>query len=521
MNLCFIYSRYSTCMAFEEKVALSGCIVLVKCKAYGVEIYTNVHGAFPITKEMKNRVKLKKDEKPLSVLMVGIDSMSRLNLRRVMPKTTEFLERNKWLNLKGYNKVADNTFPNLMAIFTGKNDSYSYETCYPRTVGNLDKCNILWYKFREMGFITSYAEDEESLNTFNNDKKGFKKPPTDFYFRPYTIAAEQIGVKVVHRMTYCSGPESSSERILKLSKDFAVATLDYPSFGLFWVNTFSHDNINFASGMDAKVSEFLEDIKKSGTLENTILIFFSDHGFRFGDVRFTHTGWLEERLPFIYVWFPKWFRKQFSQEYNNFKINTERLTTPYDLYMTLQHIIKLAGHENYEIAASSACSKCYSLFYEVDINRSCSDAGIEHHWCTCNGHSYISPTEPIVISATYFALGEIKKLMGSFGSESEKCATLELNRIRASGISEVNHAESDTRYMLIMFETSPMAVFEATVSFRMNGTTPSFQLNGKINRLDYYGHNKCVTDSVLKKYCNCYGLKVFLHGAFCHIFICE
>lgn len=496
--------------------------MFVKCKAYGIEIYKNVHGAFRITEEMKRRVELKKNKKPLSILMVGIDSMSRLNLKRVMPKTSEFLERNQWLNLKGYNKIADNTFPNLMAVLTGKNDSYSYETCYPLSVGNLDKCDMLWYRFRKMGFITGFAEDDKYLNTFNYLKKGFIKPPTDFYFRPYTIAAEQLSVQINHRMIYCSGPETSGERILKLARDFAVATLGYPSFGLFWMNTFSHDNINFASSVDNKVTDFLEDIKNSDILENSIMIFFSDHGFRFGEVRFTHTGWLEERLPFIYVWFPKWFKTQFSKEFNNFKVNTERLTTPYDLFMTLQHLIVLAGHKDYEIVPSSACPKCKSLFHQVDYRRSCEDAGIEQHWCTCNGHSYISPSEPIVVSATYFALDNINSLIKSFGSESEKCAALALNKIRASGISEVISAEEDNRrYLLLILETTPMAVFEATVSFVMNGTSPVFNLHGKISRLDYFGHNKCVTDSILEKYCSCHGLGAFLHGAFCHIFICE
>lgn len=47
-----------------------------------------------------------KDEKrPLSVLMMSIDSISRLNLIRAMPMTAQHLYDTGWFELQGYNKV--------------------------------------------------------------------------------------------------------------------------------------------------------------------------------------------------------------------------------------------------------------------------------------------------------------------------------------------------------------------------------------------------------------------------------
>jgi len=40
-----------------------------------------------------------------SVLMFGIDSLSRINLRRTMPKVYRFLTKAGWFELQGYNKV--------------------------------------------------------------------------------------------------------------------------------------------------------------------------------------------------------------------------------------------------------------------------------------------------------------------------------------------------------------------------------------------------------------------------------
>ena len=41
-----------------------------------------------------------------SVQLIGIDSMSRMNIRRVMPKTFDFITENNWFELQGYMKVS-------------------------------------------------------------------------------------------------------------------------------------------------------------------------------------------------------------------------------------------------------------------------------------------------------------------------------------------------------------------------------------------------------------------------------
>ena len=40
-----------------------------------------------------------------NVILIGIDTMSRMNFRRTMPKTFELLQDKKWFELQGYNKV--------------------------------------------------------------------------------------------------------------------------------------------------------------------------------------------------------------------------------------------------------------------------------------------------------------------------------------------------------------------------------------------------------------------------------
>lgn len=48
-------------------------------------------------------------------------------------------------------------------------------------------------------------------------------------------------------------------------------------------------------------------------LKNTVVIYFSDHGARKGDILSTYIGKLEERLPAMFISFPSWFRTRYPQ----------------------------------------------------------------------------------------------------------------------------------------------------------------------------------------------------------------
>lgn len=490
------------CKPFKNNITLLEDTVKVTCKLYSREIYSNVHEAITIKDGFRN---VKNDSKrPPSILFIGIDSISRLNLIRAMPKTYSYLTNNSedWTNLLGYNKIDDNTFPNLMAIFTGYNNSEAYSSCNPKKIGQLDGCRFIWKEFIKNGYVTAYAEDDAPISTFNYRKKGFTKPPVHHYFRPYVLAAESLGTTSKEGLIYCSGPETSGERIMNLAKDFAVTYKDHPSFGFFWMNTFSHNYINGPSRMDEKVRSLLEHLTNNGVMENSIVIFLSDHGIRFGEIRYTFSGWLEERLPFIYFSFPKWFKQKFPTEVENFVQNSNRLTTPYDLHLTLQHILVLSGFKQ-EIPEIDTCPRCTSLFYPVEKNRSCESSAITPHWCTCGGYSMVDPKDRMISEAALYVLDEIQEIIRKRRG-AKKCAKFSIKRILTSYVSEKFSYKNDT-YLLLVIQMKPHAVFESTVNFKLDAKNQSvFSRESGISRLDSYGStSRCVGDEYLKEYCYC------------------
>ncbi|CAH1973514.1 unnamed protein product [Acanthoscelides obtectus] len=495
----------SSCQRFENNVTIHHDPIVVKCteKSSHKQVYENAHIAITISEDVQKKIdNFDNNTKPLSILFIGIDSISRLNLIRAMPKTYRFLRDNDWVPLMGYNKMDDNTFPNLMCILTGFNNSMSYNICDPFTVGKLDACPMVWYDYRKAGYITAYGEDEVTLNTFNYRKKGFKTPPTDYYFRPYVLATERLTKVMKDSMTYCTGPETAGQRIMNLAKDFAFTFKGYPNFGFFWMNSFSHNRLNTPTGMDAKVKNFLEELTNGGVTENSIVIFLSDHGMRFGDIRLTHTGWLEERLPYIYISFPSWFQGKYSNEYATFKNNSYKLTSPFDVHLTLKHILKLQD-KNYTITPSVSCPTCRSLFEEIPYHRSCEEAGITSHWCTCLGFAPVVLEKSLERAVVTFLLNEIHDTLRK-AKGTRPCAKFTLDRVLKISLSQKLPYQNDS-HLLVQIQTKPKAVFETTLSFTGDIHGQNFTLSGSISRLDSYNdHSKCVSDANLRKYCYCH-----------------
>lgn len=519
-------------MTFKEEVTLlpQSEFILVRCNikkkgSKGKEVYSNMHATIPmkpqvITKLISKQMQQKNDSEAkgkLSVLFIGLDSMSRLNFIRTMPKTASHLHRNGWFELRGYNKVADNTFPNLMAILTGLNLDQIKKTCWPTRDSELDTCPYIWREFSNQGYVTAFGEDITKMSTFNYMKTGFINPPTDYYLRPYILAAEnKLRLKMRDQLDICLGPISTTEHLLRYATDFASTFRHALYFAVLWINNLSHNNHNTPAAMDFRFFQFFSEMAEIGALNNTLVIFLSDHGMRFGKIRETLIGWLEERLPFIYIWIPQLFRQKYPKVVKNIVTNGHRLTSPYDVHLTLKDILSrnhetnMAEHnENARNASSNhgsaGCPKCVSLFEEVTYNRSCGDAGITPHWCTCNQYQTLSARGDTVQAAANFVLSEIQVRLQKAVNRTQqfkKCADLRLNRL--VDVRGTVHNESKHKDYVVLIETAPgSAVFEATVR-QLTKNDHKFQILGTVSRINaYWSQSACTNDPTLKMYCYC------------------
>jgi membrane-anchored protein YejM (alkaline phosphatase superfamily) len=92
--------------------------------------------------------------------------------------------------------------------------------------------------------------------------------------------------------------------MLDYLKQFLYKFKSLPYFAFTFLTRLTHDYLADTRKADAIYLKFFEDISRDATLNKTVLFFLSDHGIRFGAVRKTSVGKLEERLPFMFLIFP-------------------------------------------------------------------------------------------------------------------------------------------------------------------------------------------------------------------------
>lgn len=445
-------------------------------------------------------------------MILGFDSVSRLSFQRAMPNAFEFVQRNKWVQLKGYNKIGLNTFPNLLAVLNGQNESENLKKCTvidSRKPKNI--CPLIWNDYKKKGYVTAYAEDTPHMSTFNYLHVGFVEQPTDYYLRPMMVAGKKL-FSIFSTIFGCFGPESSVDHILNYAKKFSKTFKDNASFGFFWTNAFSHDNINMHGAIDLPLTDFLLDLSNIGTYENTLVILLSDHGMRYGRFRKTFVGYYEDHLPFIFIWVPQWFRDKYPKKYKNLLINQNRLTTPYDLHLMLKELI-----EGDLKSRSEACPKCVSLFEEVPWNRSCEDAGIGQKYCMCSIMRPINVADKLFIEIgrylNHFVVNRTQELLIENSLDERICAERTFLRV-ISGFEIVENDKrsffssvSTKREYVIVIESNPgPALFEGKVEVERIERKTRFRIKivNSVNRLDSYAKtSSCVNSVLLKRLCHC------------------
>ncbi|XP_037951645.1 uncharacterized protein LOC119682309 [Teleopsis dalmanni] len=439
-----------------------------------------------------------------SVYLIGIDSLSSINFRRNMPLTFNYFQENNWFELQGTNKIGDNTFPNLMAVMAGMDERTTFEQCDPTSVGGLDKCNIIWNDFKKYGYRTAFAEDEVTMSTFNYGRYGFEKVPTDHYLRPMLLAiSNKLNVTDLYGLFYCVGRNQYAAYIYDYMMQLANRYQEEPTFGLFWTNSISHNAFDASSIMDGKMLEYFKTMKANGILENAIVFFLSDHGMRWGSLLRKPNGFLENRLPMFFISLPKWFKNRHPDIVKALQVNRHRLTSSYDIYMTMKHILELS-EPGIKLPAAQNCPKCQSVFKEVPENRTCADAGITEHWCTCTLYDIVPTDNSIIKNITNQIINSMNEYL-EMKNISSICSKIELRDINSAliKIEENDEINSQPTYRVEYSVNPKSAIYEASVVYDSLKKTIKINVEDISCLTSYAKIANCVQDKQAKKYCIC------------------
>jgi hypothetical protein len=174
-------------------------------------------------------------------------------------------------------------------MFTGLNLTHLKKTytIWEHGPGGLDDAPFIWKTLHDCGYSTLYAEDSTTGQIFSWAAAGFTNQPTDHYYHPFPLTL-QNDIKFVWRedMYYCAGFNHSGEYVYKYGVDAAkLYHKKNPYYGISWSNNFSHDSWDLPAAMEMVIKRFIDDLKSSGFLDKSMMVIFSDHGIRFGELR--------------------------------------------------------------------------------------------------------------------------------------------------------------------------------------------------------------------------------------------
>ncbi|KAF9796277.1 hypothetical protein SFRURICE_005196, partial [Spodoptera frugiperda] len=238
-------------------------------------------------------------------------------------------------------------------------------------------------------FRTAYFDDMGLVTTPYQFK--FPSPPADHYLRPYSLARRN-GKPQRSLSHHCIESAPQYQMILNLVKD--CLELDGKKVIFSLIDDLSYENYTFVPSADDSLLDFLKMMTAKKMLEDTMLIVMGDHGPRFTPTRSSHQGMLEERLPFMSLMLPHKLVKARPSALKALVGNKDVLTTPFDIYVTILDV--LGVEEDYPpiVVEGYDYPRGWNLLTPVSKKRSCGEAGIMPHWCTCGTWTNVSKTDP-------------------------------------------------------------------------------------------------------------------------------
>ncbi|XP_013390638.2 uncharacterized protein LOC106159022 [Lingula anatina] len=433
----------------------------------------------------------------LNVLIMVNDGVSLSSAARYIPKTLQYLsnEMNGTI-FTGFHALGENSLPNIFPVLTG----------LPHSEASID-APFIWKHFSEQGYKTFYLEDTITA-TISYIGDGFAKPPTDYYTHPFWVAMENSSL-YWDSQTFCLGDMPIHRIAIQYLANYVEKHRYQSYFALYFLNAISHHSDTVIQLGDEDYRDFLIDQKRIGHFNNTIMLFMSDHGSRFGRIRSTPIGHLEARNPMLIMVLPPWLRKQYPHIAAAVNSNADRLVTPYDIHATLLDIL----HSRLPTVTESTDGKKHeggsgkglSLFRNLPIRRTCASAGIPEDTCTL-----CTPLEPTFLDvnsqkAHLIASAVLARINDIINATSE-CNFLHISKIIYIAIISGNRP--CFTYSVIIKTVPGRGIFEASVrettATASVSTESQYSVITPVIRLSLYDSNCCCTDdNSMNKYCHC------------------
>jgi len=495
---------FSERIVFEFPVFVPNDFVHVICtNLKGHSIYSNLHNKVYNLDVINHQNLQNETEDQLSVVILGIDSVSSLVANRMLHQTLPYLQNDlKAYFISRYTKVGDNTLVNLAAALLGKS--------LPELLALAIDLPILFKDIKEKGYIDCYAEDWAPYQP----TVGLHFPQYTHNLRKFILARQKVDLylkekynvtksKQSNTMPLCFGNRMRHNIVLEYAQQCIEAYANKRKYVFMWINEISHHQSNLVQLADQDFKSFFQWLNKTRGLDKTVVIMMSDHGPRYGPVPKTTLGRFTSRHPFLALLIPEQLTRRYPHIHTNLVTNRHRLTSPFDFHEMLKDII----HQTFALQEplTGQLPRGISLFREIPKHRSCYDAAISEDNCPCYAYSNVSTDEANVVKIAYYTVDTINNFLKSYKGI---CAKLSLLSVESANVHHIPTPMIKTlnavRYTVALQTIPGNALFEVTVNFVDKN---KIYIQEEIARRNEYKlQTDCIRFQANEHYCLCTNL---------------
>lgn len=372
-------------------------------------------------------------QKPRIIFFFTLDSVSRRHFFRKIPKVVSylnFLNQNSSYSVFDFNlhntlggDSAENHVPML-----GGNLNYAKET-----KGNQNKDFLgekaMWNMFRSKGFISQLLF--ESCDTNFNEALG-RNPKADYVVGPFNCAVERftsMSFVLKSHSQRCIGGHQSHFYVMNYTLAVLDMNPDVNHFIYLHIDTAHEGTGQHAATLNEDLYEYLKGFLEKYHNYEIFMFLQADHGMRYGPWYTEVEGYMEQKLPALFVIASKSLLLQYPNSYNALAVNSQRLISKMDLRETALHLANFTEEKKYSInlltkiaAKARTCDdleispwSCSCLAMR-EINNPDSNLGLfldrlkNYAQSIINSYSYTDPQHPIGSVCKKILLGNITKV---------------------------------------------------------------------------------------------------------------
>ncbi|CAG7834366.1 unnamed protein product, partial [Allacma fusca] len=456
-------------------------------------------------------------DKPISVLMIGVDTSSRSHVHRSLPKTLGIMKNMGFVDFEGYHSVYANTIQNFYAFLMGLSEAQVYEGCRPSWFEVVDSCPLIWENFEAHKYVTLHLDDWRGSFQWVSGV-GFEKQPTDYFLNALFREVLEKRDNKSGMSRECASSEPLPSFMIRYTERFLKKFKHIPFFALTWFTMPLHDFPEALPNMDERLHELFAYLQSTPEIfENTVIILIGDHGERYGIFSSgSIEGFLERVLTPLFIRVPENLKIK-HPEINfqeNLIQNSDKLVTGFDVHQTLLHILALSSLSVTPDMPSSEFQAQHenrsSLFLPIVTDRDCSTVNIPLGLCVCNTTTEITslnnPFHELMILR--FAVDKLNEIVEK-SKYSEKCESWD-KFVESVVSADVIEIRGNSSKILLKFKVDPdEAIFEVQVLVTDAIIADNMKIVGEFSRITSYGNTSwCVgtetdEDKLMKSFCHC------------------